>query len=98
MATEVKVNLDLLDEAKRVYDTEIDQLQKAMDELSTAIEQLRCSDWKTNGAEEFFKNYDGSWKVKLKEHIEYLEYLRDCLASAQAGFHEEYSQQNKLYQ
>lgn len=90
MATEVKVNLDVLDNTKRVYDEAIESLTKAMCQLENTIEDLRTKDWKSNGADTFFQNYDGEWKKSLNDHLSYLKHLRDCLAKAQTSFREKY--------
>lgn len=90
MAKEVKVNLDVLDNAKKVYDVSIETLENTVKTLSASIEELRTKAWKTNGADAFFENYDDSWKKDFNKHISYLKHLRDCLASAQAAFHERY--------
>ncbi len=90
MAKEVKVNLDLLDNAKKVYDESIETLESTVKTLSKAIDELRTKAWKTNGADAFFENYDDSWKKDLDKHISYLKHLRDCLATAKTAFHERY--------
>lgn len=90
MAKEVKINLDILDSVKKVYDESIETLENALNELSTTIEELRSQQWKSNGADAFFQNYDDTWKKELKDHISYLKHLRDCLATAQSLYHEKY--------
>ena len=90
MAKEVKVNLDVLDNTKKVYDDSIDTLENAVRSLSEAIEELRTKSWNTNGADAFFSNYDDSWKKDFNKHISYLKHLRDCLAIASTVFHEKY--------
>ena len=90
MATEVKVNLDILDNTKRVYDEAIETLEEAMNKLENTIENLRTQQWKSNGADAFFQNYDGEWKKNLNDHISYLKHLRDCLAKAQTSFRDKY--------
>ena len=54
MAKEVKINLDILDSVKKVYDESIETLENALNELSTTIEELRSQQWKSNGADAFF--------------------------------------------
>lgn len=97
MATEVKVDLDLLDTAKRVYDEEINALRLAMQELKNVMDELRSSAWQTEGSRQLFMFYDGGWQKGMEDHIQYLEHLRDCLKLAQAEFHSGYDRQNKLY-
>lgn len=94
MAKEVKVNLDVLDNAKRVYDESIETLESTVKSLSETIEELRTKEWKSNGADAFFENYDDSWKKEFEKHISYLKHLRDCLATAKTTFHEKYD--NKM--
>lgn len=48
MAKEVKVNLDVLDNAKKVYDESIETLESTVKTLSKAIDELRTKAWKTN--------------------------------------------------
>lgn len=90
MAKEVKVNLDVLDNAKRVYDESITTLEDTVKALSKSIDELKTKAWKTNGADEFFKNYDDSWKKEINAHISYLKHLRDCLQKAKDTFHSKY--------
>lgn len=91
MATEVKINLDTLDAAVRVYNTEIANLEDALKELDSVLNRLRSEDWRSEGADTFFESYDSGWKTRFTDHISYLKHLRDCLVTAQQGFHEEYS-------
>ena len=95
MSTEVKVNFSVLEKTISVYETQIEILNTAYAEASDAIERLRAASWRTSGADEFFRNYDSTWKKDFKDHIEYLEHLRDCLKLAREGFYEEYTK--KLY-
>ena len=88
------MKLDLLEAAATTYTQQIDALNAAYQQATTAIENLRNSDWKSTGAEMFFQNYDDSWKTQLKDHISYLEHLRDCLKLAHEGFTEEYNKKN----
>lgn len=90
MAREVKVVFDVLDHTKLVYDESIQELEDALASLEKSIDTLRSEKWKTNGADEFFKSYDDSWKKDLKKHISYLKHLRDCLATAQTSFRAKY--------
>ena len=97
MATEVKVDLDALETAWRTYNSEITNLRNAVDTLDKTIEKLRSSAWKTNGADEFFKNYDSTWKKHFNDHISYLEHLRDCLSKAKTEFGAAYQKNKTLY-
>ena len=97
MATEVKVNLDLLDKAKQIYNKQINTLRKAMQELEATMDELRTAAWQTEGSRQLFELYDGGWQKNMEEHIQYLEHLRDCLKLAQDEFHSGYDRQNKLY-
>ena len=90
MSTEVKVNFSVLENAIQVYNTQIEALNSAYSQAVSTMERLRSSAWRTAGSDEFFRNYDESWKVDFKDHIEYLEHLRDCLTLAREGFYEEY--------
>ncbi len=90
MAKEVKVNLDVIDNAKKVYDESIETLELTVKTLSTSIEELRTKAWKTNGSDAFFENYDNFWKKDFEKHISYLKHLRDCLAIAKTAFHERF--------
>lgn len=84
---EVKVNLDMLDDVRRIYNENIQRLEEANKRLSTAIEVLRNSDWKTEGARAFLEVYDGESKPEMEAHISYLKHLRDCLDKASNTFH-----------
>lgn len=97
MATEVKVNLDLLEDVWKTYDQEITNLKDALKEVNEVIEKLRSSAWTTNGADEFFKNYDDEWKNNFEDHIAYLEHLRDCLSKAKDEFGDAYQKNRTLY-
>lgn len=97
MATEVKVNLDMLEDVWKIYNDEITSLKEAVKKLDEVIETLRSSAWKTNGADEFFKNYDKEWKRNFEEHISYLEHLRDCLSKARDEFGSAYQKNRTLY-
>lgn len=97
MATEVKINLDMLENVWNTYDMEISSLRETVRELNKIIEKLRSSAWKTNGADEFFKNYDTTWKRNFEEHISYLEHLRDCLSKARGEFNSVYQKNKTLY-
>ncbi len=89
-ATEVKVNLDALSEVLSVYVTEVENIREAYASLKNAMERLRDSGWKANSADEFFKNYDSSWKVDMENHIIYLEHLKGCLEKACQTFSDVY--------
>lgn len=97
MTTEVKVNLNMLEDVWRTYEQEITSLKDAVKALNDIIEKLRTSSWKTNGADEFFKNYDNEWKRNFEDHISYLEHLRDCLSSAKNEFGSAYQKNRTLY-
>lgn len=97
MAVEVKVNLEMLDNVWRTYEKEITDLKGIIDRIDKTIEALRASAWKTNGADEFFKTYDTTWRQYFDEHISYLEHLRDCLAKAKGEFGEAYKRNKSLY-
>lgn len=90
MAMEVKVDLNLLDQAVGIYDTQIDALEQAYTQADRSLEELRKSAWKSSGADAFFQNYDDTWKRDFQDHIDYLKHLRDCLKLAREGFYEEY--------
>lgn len=90
MAKEVKVNFDVLDNAKKVYDISIENLETTVKTLSTAIDELQTKEWKTKGADAFFENYNDSWKKDFNKHISYLKHLRNCLMNAQFAFYEIY--------
>lgn len=84
---EVKVNLDMLDDVRRIYNENIQRLEEANKRLSTAIEVLRNSDWKTEGARAFLEVYAGESKPEMEAHISHLKHLRDCLDKASNTFH-----------
>lgn len=90
MAKEVKINLDVLDKTVEAYQSAIQNLTDAVNQVNTAIEALRTDQWKTNGADAFFAQYDGSWKNNFENHIEYLTHLFDCLILAKTSYHDEY--------
>ena len=85
------MDLSLLNQVVKTYDTQIDTLETAYSEANRGIEALRDSAWKTDGSDAFFQNYDNTWKKELRDHIDYLKHLRDCLKIAQEGFYEEYN-------
>mgnify|MGYP000503559699 CR=1 FL=1 len=87
MAREVKVNLDMLDDVRHIYSENILRLEEANNRLNTAIEVLRNSKWKTDGARAFLEVYDGENKPKLAAHISHLKHLNDCLDKASKIFH-----------
>ncbi len=97
MATEVKIDLDMLDSVWKTYDTEITELKKIIEQIDKAVKALKSSAWKTNGADEFFKTYDASWREYFTEHISYLEHLRDCLSKARKEFGATYQKNKTLY-
>lgn len=94
MAKDVKVNLDLLDSVKAIYDDCIEQLTAANKRLENAIEQLRESEWNTEGSKEFLRLYDEEDKPELSDHISHLKHLRKCLQKASETYHTSYY--NKL--
>ncbi len=96
MATEVKVDLEQLGSVWQTYNNEISHLREAIDSLNKTMDVLRASAWKTNGSDEFFRNYDATWKKRFEEHLSYLEHLRDCLNKANTEFSYAY-QKNRLF-
>lgn len=97
MATEVKIDLDILENGWRTYNTEINNLRDAIDKLDETIQKLRSSAWKSNGSDEFFRNYDTTWKKRFEDHISYMEHLRDCLSKARSEFGSAYQKNKTLY-
>ena len=90
MAKEVKVNLDVLDYTKKVYDENIETLEATINTLTASIDMLKTKAWKTNGADALFENFDDTWRKDFEKHISYLKHLRDCLDTAQKEFHKRY--------
>lgn len=90
MSTEVKVNLDALDTAAEAYRDAVAQLEDAVRRADAAAETLRSGQWKTDGADAFFAQYDGEWKTKFQDHIGYLSHLSECLQLAKTAYHQEY--------
>ena len=87
----------MLESVWKVYSVEIANLKKAISDLVSAITQLKSSAWKTDGADEFFRNYDSTWKVHIEDHISYMEHLHDCLVKARSEFGIVYQQRQMFY-
>ena len=91
MAREVKIDLDILALTKQTYDEGIAELNDIIKSLTDIVEQLRHQAWKSEGADVFYQNYETTWKTAFKDHVAYLEHLRDCLETAQTTFYEVYN-------
>ena len=94
----IRVDLTQLGDTIKVYSTAITEIQTAFDDLDSAINTLKSTDWKSGASKQYFATYDDSWKQHMKRQEAILEHLKNCLEEAKKEYENVYGKVHTLGQ
>ena len=94
----IRVDLTQLGDTIKVYSTAITEIQTAFDDLDSAINTLKSTDWKSGASKQYFATYDDSWKQNMKRQEAILEHLKNCLEEAKTAYENVYGKVHTLGQ
>ena len=92
----LKIDLDKLDRAISVYNTEISNIKDAKKSIKSSLSILRSSGWDSNAGKKWFSLLDDQWLKNMDYQIRVLERLKDNLVIAKNQYIEVYKEQDSL--
>ncbi len=92
----LKIDLDKLDRAISVYNTEINNIKDAKKSIKSSLSILKSSGWDSNAGKKWFSLLDDQWLKNMDYQIRVLGRLRDNLVIAKNQYIEVYNEQNSL--
>ena len=92
----LKVDIDVLGNTIKTYDTEISNLQHARDAIKRSLVMLKSSGWNSNASKAWFSLLDDEWIKNVDYQIRVLDRLKGNLVTARDEYLFVYNEQEAL--
>ena len=92
----LKVDIDVLENTIKTYDTEISNLQSARDAIKRSLATLKSSGWNSNASKAWFSLLDDEWIKNVDYQIRVLDRLKGNLVTARDEYVSVYNEQEAL--
>jgi len=85
-----------LQTGRQAFGTATTDLKSMRDKLTTGIEQLRYSGWKSDAADAFFYNIGTTWREDVRRYCDLMDVLCEVLGEACITYEKVESDAKKL--
>lgn len=82
----LRIDFDQLDSSISVYTSSVTELEEAFQRADQAIDCLKSSEWESDASEEFFRQYDDSWKENMQRQMDLITHLEEALQYAKGEY------------
>ena len=92
----LKVDIDVLENTIKTYDTETSNLQHAREAIKRSLAMLKSSGWNSNASKAWFSLLDDEWIKNVDYQIRVLDRLKGNLVTARDEYVSVYNEQEAL--
>ena len=92
----LKVDIDVLENTIKTYDTEISKLQHAREAIKRSLAMQKSSGWNSNASKAWFSLLDDEWIKNVDYQIRVLDRLKGNLVTARDEYVSVYNEQEAL--
>lgn len=85
---DLSIDLDVLQSTYNLINTKYEEFSEIFKRLNQSMENLRNSQWKSSASDEFFKNYDDSWKKDIEIYLGILDKMNSELEYVNSNYNE----------
>ena len=92
----LKVDIDVLENTIKTYDTEISNLQHAREAIKRSLAMLKSSGWNSHASKAWFSLLDDEWIKNVDYQIRVLDRLKGNLVTVRDEYVSVYNEQEAL--
>ena len=95
MGNRLIVNQEALAQASRTYHTAASDMTIVCTDLEKALADLRQK-WKSTGSQEFFKEFDDTWKTNMSKYTSVIHHMSENVVDANHRYQEIFDEAYRL--